>query len=81
MRTTVDISDDLMIELKRISAERRRPLKELIEDAIRSSLAKRGEPHRQEESTRVLTYRGRGVQRGVNLDSMRELLDVMEGPS
>lgn len=70
-----------MVELKRIAAERHRPLKVLIEDAIRSSLAKRNEPDRQKESTRVLTFRGRGVQRGVNLDSMRELLDIMEGLS
>ena len=81
VRTTVDISDDLLIELKRVAAERRRPLRELIEDAIRASLAKQAEPHQQAKSSRVLTFRGRGVQRGVNLDSMRELLDIMEGPS
>ena len=81
VRTTVDISDDLLIELKRVAAERRRPLRELIEDAIRASLAKQDEPQQQAESLRVVTFRGRGVQRGVNLDSMRELLDIMEGPS
>lgn len=81
MRTTVDISDDLMIELKRVAAELRRPLRELIEDAIRSSLAKNKEPRRQKESQRVITFRGRGVRPGVHLDSMRELLDIMEGSS
>ena len=81
VRTTVDISDDLLIELKRVAAERRRPLRELIEDAIRASLAKQAEPQQQAKSSRVLTFRGRGVQRGVKLDSMRELLDIMEGPS
>jgi len=80
VRTTVDISDDVLIELKRVAAERRRPLRELIEDAIRASLAKQAE-QQQAESVRVLTFRGRGVQRGVNLDNMRELLDIMEGPS
>jgi metal-responsive CopG/Arc/MetJ family transcriptional regulator len=81
VRTTVDINDDLLIELKRVAAERRRPLRELIEDAIRSSLAKQAEPQQQAKSLRLLTFRGRGIQRGVNLDSMRELLDIMEGPS
>jgi metal-responsive CopG/Arc/MetJ family transcriptional regulator len=81
MRTTVDITDDLLIELKRVAAERRRPLKELIEDAIRSSLAQGKEPQQRKESQRVVTFRGRGVQHGVNLDSMRELLDIMEGSS
>ena len=81
MRTTVDINDDLLIELKRVAAERRQSLKELIEDAIRSSLAYRKKPRNQKEIQRLVTYRGRGVQRGVNLDSMRELLDIMEGSS
>jgi metal-responsive CopG/Arc/MetJ family transcriptional regulator len=81
MRTTVDINDDLLIELKRVAVERRQSLKELIEDAIRSSLAYRKKPRNQKEILHLVTYRGRGVQRGVNLDSMRELLDIMEGSS
>ena len=81
MRTTVDINDDLLIELKRVAAERRQSLKELIEDAIRSSLAYRKKPRNQKEIQHPVTFRGRGVQRGVNLDSMRELLDIMEGSS
>jgi Ser/Thr protein kinase RdoA (MazF antagonist) len=39
MRTTVDINDDLLIELKRVAAECRPSLKELVEDAIHSSFA------------------------------------------
>ena len=81
VRTTVDISDDLMIELKKRAAQTRRPLKELIEDAIRSSLARGKVARKPEVSERVITFRGRGVQPGVNLDSMRELIDIMEKPS
>lgn len=81
VRATVDIDDDLLIELKRVAAERRQSLKELIEDAIRSSLAHRRKPRNQKEIQHRVTFRGRGVQRGVNLDSMRELLDIMEGSS
>jgi hypothetical protein len=79
VRTTVDLSDDLFIELKRVAAESRRTLKELIEDAIRCSLARGTPTGRTKESQRIITFRGRGVQPGVNLDSMRELLDIMEG--
>ena len=79
MRTTVDISDDLMVELKRAAAETRRSLKDLIEDAIRSSLAQRRTPRSGANGPRVLTFKGRGVQTGVNLDSTRDLLDLMDG--
>jgi hypothetical protein len=27
------------------------------------------------------TFKGNGVQRGVNIDGMRELLDIMDGSS
>jgi hypothetical protein len=81
VRTTVDIQDDLLIELKRVAAERRRPLKELIEDAIRASLQQGKAARRRKERPSVITFRGRGVKSGVNLDSMQELLDVMDGTS
>ena len=41
MRTTIDIQDDLLIELKRLAAESNRTLKDLVEDAIRAALALR----------------------------------------
>jgi hypothetical protein len=78
MRTTIDVQDDLLIELKRVAAETNRSLKDLMEDAIRAALALR----RSEVSTvgrhPIITFRGKGVQRGVNLNSMSELTDIME---
>jgi len=81
MRTTIDISDDLLVELKQIAAETKRTLKDLVDDAIRAALAARRNKERKSSPASVLTFRGRGVQRGVNLDNMRELLDIMEGSS
>ena len=81
MRTTVDISDDLMTELKRVAADTRRSLRDLIEDAIRASLAQGKAPRSGSTGQRVITFKGRGVQRGVNLDSTRELLDIMDSRS
>lgn len=79
VRTTIDIQDDLLIELKRVAVESNRTLKDLVEDAIRSALALRRSMVGGPESRPIVTFRGRGVQRGVNLDSMNELLDVMDG--
>ncbi len=81
MRTTVDISDDLMRELKRVAADTQRSLKDLIEDAIRASLAVRQAPQGTSTGQQVLTFKGKGIQPGVNLDSMRDLLDIMDGGS
>jgi hypothetical protein len=78
MRTTIDVQDDLLIELKRVAAETNRSLKDLVEDAIRASLALRRSPVTTVEKHPLITFRGKGVQRGVNLNSMSELLDIME---
>jgi len=79
MRTTIDVDDDLLLELKRVAAEQRQSLKALIEDAIRSSLSRRNSSKRGTDQQAVLTFRGNGVRPGVNLDSTSELLDVMDG--
>ena len=81
MRTTVDISNDLMTELKRVAADTRRSLKDLIEDAIRAYLAQRKAARSGSTGQRVITFRGKGMQRGANLDSMRELLNIMDSLS
>ena len=78
MRTTVEIRDELFAELKHLAAESHSTLRELIEDAIRLKLARRKGRMPAGELQRVITFRGRGVQAGVNLDSMDELLDIME---
>jgi len=78
MRTTIDIQDDLLIELKRVAAETNRTLRDLIEDAIRAALVLRRSEPATAGSRPIVTFRGRGVQRGVNLNSMSELLDVMD---
>ena len=81
MRTSVDINDDLLTDLKRVAADTRRSLKDLIEDAIRVLLAQGKATNSGSIAVHVITFRGRGVQRGVNLDSTRELLDIMDSRS
>ena len=44
MRTTVDINDDLLIELKRLAAQSHRSLRDLIEEALRADLAAGEQP-------------------------------------
>ena len=41
MKTTIDIADDLLLEAKRVAAERRETLKTLTEDGLRLALERR----------------------------------------
>ena len=76
MRTTIRLDDALLREAKAVAARTDRTLTRLIEDALREALARRAatDRHRVE----LPTFAGR-VRPGVNLDSMSDVLDIMEG--
>lgn len=78
MRTTVDLDDDILTELKLIAAETKKPLKSVMEDALRSELERRKKASTRGHSEEVVTYHGKGLRPGVNLNSTSELLDVMD---
>lgn len=78
MRTTVNIDERLLIEVKTIAAQSGRTLSALIEDAIRASLARRTEGGRSVLPP-LPTLSGGGLQPGVDLDDSAALLDLMEG--
>lgn len=78
MRTTIRLDDALLREAKAYAAATDRTLTRLIEDALREALARRkAQPARRR--VRLRTFKGRGLQPGVNLDSNAALLDFMEG--
>ena len=79
MRTTIDIDDEVMRELKRLAVSTNRTLRSVIEDAVRAELARRDERANTAERAEVLTFAGRGTRPGVNLNSSADLLDLMEG--
>lgn len=79
MRTTIDLDDGVFRELKRIAAREHRTLRSVIEDALRAELARRELSARERVNDSVVTYKGRGVQPGVDIDSNADLLDLMEG--
>jgi hypothetical protein len=76
MRTTVRLDDALLREAKAVAAGTGRTLTQLIEDALREALARRATSERPR--VELPTFEGR-VRPGVNLDSMSDLLDIMEG--
>ena len=76
MRTTIDISDDLLRRAKRKAADTGVALRHIVEAALRGYLGGRskGETYR----LRWRTERGR-LQPGVNLDDRDHLFDLMDG--
>lgn len=78
MRTTVTIRDDLLRRARKLALERSCTLSAIVEEALQRALAV-PPPAARSRPTRLVTYRGRGLLPGVDLDSSASLLDVMEG--
>lgn len=77
MRTTVNIDEQLLIEVKTVAAQSGRTLSAVIEDAIRALMTRRTESGRS--APPLPTLSGGGLQPGVDLDDSAALLDLMEG--
>ena len=76
MRTTVRLDDELLRDAKRLAAETGRTLTSVIEDALRETLARRGQPSKRERIV-LPTMSGR-LMPGVDLDDSAALWDLME---
>jgi hypothetical protein len=75
MKTTVDLPDDLLIAAKKQAAEERRPLRELLEEGLRTVLQPAGRK-RVPSAIRWVTVRG-GLPEGVDVadrDAMHDRL-------
>jgi hypothetical protein len=77
MRTTVRLPDDLLKAAKKLAAESGRSLTEVIEDALRASLAK-ARSSVDQSAVELPTFGRGGVRPGVDLDDSASLLDLME---
>ena len=76
MRTTIELNDELLRQAKRQATRDGSTLREVVEQALRTHLARR--PRRSGYRLVWRTERGR-LQPGVSLDDRDVLLDVMEG--
>jgi hypothetical protein len=77
MRTTISIDDALLAEAKRIAVGRRCSLSELLSEALREFVTARKSPG-PSQAVRLLTFKGQGIQPGVDLDHNASLVDLME---
>jgi plasmid stability protein len=76
MRTTVNLSDDLLQQAKLYAASHGRTLTRVLEDSLRTTLSRQRDERRSES---VLLPTALGAPRpGIDLDDSAALLDVMD---
>jgi hypothetical protein len=77
MRTTIHLDDTLYRDVKTAAAESGQTVTTLIQDALRQRLAgrKRGTGRKR---LRLPTWKGKGLQPGVDLNDSAALLERME---
>jgi hypothetical protein len=80
MRTTIRIDDQLLGEAKQLAARTGRTLTAVFEDALRETLNRQ----RRRPAARTVdfpTFRGNGLQSGVDLDDSAALIELMDQPN
>ena len=76
MRTTIDLDDQLLFELKQEALQKGATLRETVNEHLRYSLAVRKKP--VSYRFRWKTHRGR-ILPGVKLHDRKSLFDLMDG--
>ena len=79
MRTTIRLDETLLRRAKAAAAERGTSLNDLIADAVRAALSPRSAS--PQSSVELPTFKGRGLQPGVDLDDTSALIDLMDEPA
>ena len=77
MRTTVRIDDNLLAEARKQAADVDQSLSSLLEDALRAWLARK-RPEESQKAFSLTTYKGKGLQPGIDLDNSGSLFELMD---
>ncbi len=77
MRTTVRLDDQLLDRAKRYALEHGETLTAVLERALRELLARREAPKARTRA-KLVTFKGRGLRPGVDLDDSASLMELME---
>lgn len=77
MRTTIRLDDKLLAEAKKLAVDTGRTFTQVVEDALRMSLAQRREK-KQVKPVKLHTCGGNGLQPGVDLNNNAALADLMD---
>ena len=75
-RTTVRLDDDLMAEVKRFAIANGTTIQRVIEDGLRLVLRRPTADERRK--FRLVTFTGKGVHPGIDIDNSASLYDLMD---
>ena len=78
MRTTLQINDRLYQLAKKIADETHQTLSAIIEDALRRCFSQHGYLLGNGKRVKLPTYKGKGLQPGVDLDDSGSVLDLYD---
>ena len=78
MRTTINLDEALIERAKTIAAQTGKSFSDVIEDAVRESMARRDQAAGRRNRP-LPVHRGGRLLPGVDLDDNAGLLDIMEG--
>jgi hypothetical protein len=77
MRTTLRIDDHLLADVKKLAIDTDRTMTQVVEDALRAALAQRP-AKRPTKPFKLHTFKGNGLQPGVDLSNNAALADLMD---
>ena len=72
MKTTIEISDALLTEAKKVAAREKTTVRSLVEQGLRQTLAERRKARKPFE-LRLVTFRGKGPRPGIDWELPRHL--------
>jgi hypothetical protein len=78
MRTTLDINDELLKQVRQVAARTNRSMTSIVEDALRTALHRRPPAKRRKVNLPVSKER-LGLRPGVDLNNTAALLDILDG--
>ena len=79
MRTTLNINDTLLKEARKHSIERNCSLGEIVDEALRLSLATQKKSSTIAITRSLKTFEGSGIQPGIDLNNNASVLEAMDG--
>lgn len=77
MRTTISLDEQLLKEAKLIAVASHKTLSEVVADSLRETIARR-RANSPRKRIKLHTFKGEGIQPGVDMSSYSALLDFMD---
>lgn len=76
MRTTINISDGILSELRELARQRRRPFREILEETIQRGLGAPQQPARKRARIRTFRVGIKPAYRGLSLNQLYDQLEA-----